>query len=362
MSLAPHRGAARSGIPRNGLVVAVDGGQFKTDVALLQSSGALLSLVRGAGSNSHIVGLESCVELLDGLLEDAIARANLGALGRPLAATAQILLAGADLPEEREALLAMLRHLRWSDHLVLDNDTLALLRSGTDRGWGVAVVCGAGINCIGVAPDGREVRFPALGAISGDWGGGADVGLAALAAAVRSADGRGSGTVLQTAVPAHFGFSDPLEVSRAVHLRQITKMRLGELAPVVFALSDEDTVAAGIVGRLADELIACATAVIRRLELTSDDPDVVLGGSVLRALSPSVVETITSRVQEVAANAHVLVSPSQPIIGAALLGLDALAAHARARDRARSELDAAVAALDEGLAQRTCPRPTVRSE
>ena len=37
---------------------------------------------------------------------------------------------------------------------VVRNDAFALLRSGTDRAWGVAVVCGAGINCVGVGPDG----------------------------------------------------------------------------------------------------------------------------------------------------------------------------------------------------------------
>ena len=79
------------------------------------------------------------------------------------------------------------------DHLGVGNDTLAVLRAGTERGWGVAVVCGAGINCVGVAPDGRSVRFPALGRITGDWGGGYDVGLEALYVAARGEDGRARG-------------------------------------------------------------------------------------------------------------------------------------------------------------------------
>src|SRR5207302_6650225 len=141
------------------------------------------------------------------------------------------------------------------------SDMPALLRAGTDRGWGIAVVCGGGINCLGRAPGGRgsnprEVRFPSLGTISGDWGGGRDIGLAALAAAARSADGRGPRTVLETAVPAHYGLSEPLEVARAVHFGQMPEVRLRELAPVVLAVSDDDSVAAGIVRRLADEVIA----------------------------------------------------------------------------------------------------------
>jgi N-acetylglucosamine kinase-like BadF-type ATPase len=343
--------AARTDRIRNDdLVLAVDGGGVKTDVALLDSSGGLLSLVRGGGSSSHYLGVEGSVALLESLLERAIARADLGALDRPLAATAQILLAGADLPEEIAALRAKIARLRWSERLVVDNDTLALLRAGTDRGWGIAVVCGAGINCLGLGPDGRKVRFLALGQISGDWGGGADVGLAALAAAARSADGRGARTVLRTAVPAHFGMSEPLEVARALHLRQMPMARLGELARVVFAICDEDSVAADIIRRLADEVIAFAVAAVRRLNLAGADPDVVLGGRLLRALSPSVVETIASGVGEVAPHARVFVTPSEPIVGAALLGLDALASDASARVRARAELDAAISTLVRGSA------------
>jgi len=333
---------------RDALVLAVDGGNFKTDLALLDASGVLLSHVRGGGSNPHNLGVEGCVEVLEGLLETAIARARLERREGPLASTAYLLLAGADEPEERATLRARVEQQGWSERLVVDNDTLALLRAGTERGWGIAVVCGAGINCLGRAPDGREARFLSLGEVSGDWGGGEDVGLAALAAAVRSADGRGPRTVLETAVPAHFGLSDPPAVSRAVFLGEISQERLGELARVVLAVCDEDPVAAGIIGRLADEVIAFARAALHRLGLTTADPDVVLGGGLLRAVPPSAVERIAQGVQEVAANARVLVAPSEPIVGAALLGLDALAADARASARARGELDAAVETLGRG--------------
>lgn len=341
------------GARSDALVLAVDGGNVKTDLALLDASGALLSVVRGGGSSTHYLGIEGCVELLESLLETALARAGLDPRNRPIASSAQILLAGADLPEELSALRTRIQQLDWSQRLVVDNDTLALLRTGTDRGWGIAVVCGAGINCVGIARGGHEVRFPALGPISGDWGGGADVGLAALAAAARSADGRGPRTVLESAVPAHFGLTEPVEVSRAVHLRRIQTAQLGELARVVFALCDEDSVAAGIVQQLADEVIAFAGAALRRLELTGADPDVVLGGGLLRAVSTSVVATIARGVQEVAPHAHVLVAPSEPIIGAALLGLDAIAADASASARARAELDTAVQSLGRGPSERS---------
>ena len=79
--------------------------------------------------------------------------------------------------------------------------------------------------------------------------------------------------------------------------------------------------------------------------MTAADPDVVLGGGVVTAVSPSVIEVIARGVHEVAPNARVLVSASEPIVGAALLGLDALAADPGSIARARTELDTAVQAL-----------------
>lgn len=331
--------------PPDRRVLAVDGGGRKTDLALLDAGGGLLSLVRGGGSSAHYIGIDGCVQVLESLLQDAVTRAGLDAARRPVAATAQVLLAGADLPEELAAVRDGLEPLDWSEQLVLDNDTVALLRAGTERGWGIAVVCGAGINCLGRAADGREVRFASLGPISGDWGGGRDVGLAALYAAARSADGRGPETALASAVSAHFGLPDPLAVARAIHVGEILEGRLGELAPVVLELCDDDPVAARIVRRLADEVAAFARAVVGRLELAAADPDVVLGGSLLRALPPAAIATIAEGVHAVAPGAGVIVAPSDPIVGAALLGLDAVGADAAAHARARAELDAAVAAL-----------------
>ncbi len=334
------------------LVLAIDGGGVKTDLALVDSSGAGLSVVRGGGSQAHYLGVEGAVDVLEGLLEEASARAGLGRLERPFAVTAQVLLAGADLPEEVAALRAGIERREWSERLVIDNDMPALLRAGTDRGWGIAVVCGNGINCLGLDQGGREARFLSFGPVSGDWGGGRDVGLAALAAAVRAADGRGPATVLERAVPEHFGLGDALDVARAAHLEELPAVSLGELAPIVLSVCDRDSVAAGIIERLADEVVAFARAALRRLELTSGDPDVVLGGRVLRALPPGVIETITRGVEQVAPDARVAVTRSEPIVGAALLGLDAIGADPSAKARARAELDAAVAELSTAVVER----------
>jgi hypothetical protein len=142
-------------------------------------------------------------------------------------------------------------------------------------------------------------------------------------------------------VPAHFGLDDPLGVARAFHLEELGMARLAELTPVVLAVCDEDDVAAGIVHRLEGEVVAFVCTALRRLDLTGADADVVLGGRILRSVPPRVVAAIARGVHEVALDTRIVVSPSEPIVGAALLGLDAVGADGSARARARAELDLA---------------------
>jgi N-acetylglucosamine kinase-like BadF-type ATPase len=189
----------------------------------------------------------------------------------------------------------------------------------------VIVICGAGVAAAGLAPDGRHARLAALGPISGDWGGGNDVGWAGLAAATRSRDGRGGPTTLATLVPAHFGVRTPAALTAAFYTGRIGEDRIGELSPVVFAAAEAgDAVARGIVDRLADEVVAMAGAMIRRLRLGRLDPDVVLGGGVFRTQEAGFHERIRDGVAAVAPRAQVVSLTAPPVAGAALLGLDAL--------------------------------------
>src|SRR4029453_6405098 len=156
----------------------------------------------------------------------------------------------------------------------------AVLRAGSEHAWGVGVVLGAGINCVGVAPDGREVRFPALGELWGDWGGGRDVGRAAVGAALRGEDGRGPRTSLTRVVAGHFGLGSApavgaapfcraparrgapwprgvagpfgvgsaLAVVEALFCGQLDRRRVLELVPLVFAEAGAGDPAAAALG------------------------------------------------------------------------------------------------------------------
>ena len=320
------------------VVLAVDGGNSKTDLALVRVRRARCSpTCAGRSRSPHHLGL--------GRVRRSAARharrCGLGrearrATARRVAEIAEIFLAGVDFPaEERRAASRRSRRATGPRARPSATTPSPSCAPGTARGWGVAVVCGAGINCVGVAPDGRHLRFPALGAITGDWGGGYDVGLAALSAAARSEDGRGPATSLERAVPAHFRAADAARArARRSTAGGSPNRRLIELAPVVFAEAADDDVAAGIVERLAAEIVALARVAITRLDLGREPVEVLLGGGLLRAGDGRLLGAIEAGLREVGDQIVVHRTASPPIVGAALFGLDALGADEEAQTSA----------------------------
>lgn len=318
-----------------GLLLAVDGGNSKTDVAVLTVDGSVLSVVRGPTTAPVHVGLLGSMDGLEALIAKARAAAGIAPTDPPFVAGV-FALAGADLPHEEAELAQAVRGRGWAHAVSVRNDVFAVLRAGTDAGPGVAIVCGAGINGVGVDRRGREVRFPALGPISGDWGGGFDVGMAALGAAVRCVDGRGPDTTLAVAVPAYFHRSDPIDLMTAVHLGELAEDRMTELPPTVFAAAAAgDAVATVIVLRLADEVVAIATATLRSLG-EPDDVPVVLGGGLLRAGLPLLDGAIRRGIEDSSWRAHVAHPSVVPVLGAGLLALDLVGAEPEAATAVRT--------------------------
>jgi N-acetylglucosamine kinase-like BadF-type ATPase len=311
------------------IALVADGGASKTDLALVREDGEVLALVRGSGSSPHHVGLTPAIDLIGELAMRAAAEAGI----EPAFDLARLFVAGVDLPIEVEHANEEARRRGWSPDTVVDNDTFAVLRAGSESGWGIAVVCGTGLNCVGVSPDGRHARFPALGWTTGDWGGGPDVGAAAVSAAARSEDGRGPRTTLERLVPAHFGLATPRELAEAFHFGHIASSRAAELVPLVLSEAADDAVAASIRDRLAGEVVALVRVVLDRLGFADEKVEVVVGGGIFEGGDPGLLAVVTAGILEMAPFALLRSLRVSPVYGAALAALDSLGAPMQSHSR-----------------------------
>jgi N-acetylglucosamine kinase-like BadF-type ATPase len=326
-------------------VLAVDGGNSKTDVALVAGDGTLLGSARGPGVAGTML-LTDTIGVLGSAARLAWKQAGLSAEepGGRIARHLSACVANADLPEEEEQLADAVRAEGWSDTVEVANDTFAVLRAGLDDlgpHWGVGVTCGAGINCVGVAPDGRTSRFLSFGPLSGDWGGGHTLGTQAVFSAIRAEDGRGPQTALREAVAAYFGTASMWDAAIEFHTGALTWEALLGLVPVLFEAAEAgDAVAMDLVRRQAGEVCLMALSAMRRLDLADQPVPVVLGGGVLAARDPLLTSEITKRLADEAPLAEPRIVDVPPVVGAALLGLDRIgapsAAHARLRDAYRA--------------------------
>ena len=296
----------------NPVVVAIDGGGSKTDAVALGLDGRLVARVRGGASSPQGIGLAASVTLIDSLVLEV-------ADGAPVQRT-ELYLSGLDLPRELAAYADAIAGRAWARQVVVDNDLFALLRAGTAQPDAVAVVCGTGMNAVGVRSDGASVRFPALGQISGDWGGGSGLGSEALWHAARDEDGRGPRTALSDAVRERFG---PIpQLIEQLHFGERSSAALAQLAPAVFELAATDAVAAALVDRQAAEVVAFVTACLKRLELLEEPVPIVLGGGILQAGDKRLMSGITAGLGAVAPHARIVHVTDPPILGAARLALE----------------------------------------
>ena len=161
------RRAGRSAVSRRPAILAVDAGGSKTDVALLRRDGTLLGAAR---VRSHEIDgrtwlMQPQIEErhlvpVGVAIQEAARQAGIDADRLPIADLGVYCLAGADLPADDRRLLRWLRSNGWTETEVLRNDTFAVLRAGTDRPWGVGVVCGYGTNCSAVAPGRPDHAVP----------------------------------------------------------------------------------------------------------------------------------------------------------------------------------------------------------
>jgi len=127
-------------------VLGVDGGNSKTLAAVADERGVIAGIGRASGSNHQGADRDTAME--------HIRRATRGALTQARIVPADIgaaafCLAGADLPEDFDLLRPALEALSLARTFDLYNDSVGILRSGSDRPDAVAIGWGAGTNGVG---------------------------------------------------------------------------------------------------------------------------------------------------------------------------------------------------------------------
>jgi N-acetylglucosamine kinase len=298
-------------------VLGIDAGGTKTVCLLADDRGEVLAHARASGANLQVMGEFAVEKILHRVMDETLGERDI-----KLAAIC-VGIAGVDRPRDAHTIKEIMRRIGQKTPTVVVNDALVALVAGAGHHPGVVVVAGTGSIAYGRDAEGRAARAGGWGYLLGDEGGGFWIGRAALSAVVRQFDHRGPATLLTDLVLAQMQLSTPAEVIHAIYDRGLQRHAIAGLAGVVQrAMEAGDAVAGEILDRAAIELAAAAASVVTRLGMRGDVFPTVLAGGMFRGI-PSLVESVTTRLGEVAPRSEVRRLEIEPANGAVTLAIAA---------------------------------------
>jgi N-acetylglucosamine kinase-like BadF-type ATPase len=301
-------------------ILAIDQGNTHTRAVIADQEGCLLSLGLAAGGCHAYVGMEKAMQ--------GIAEAARAALRQAEVQPEQVALilggiSGADWADEYPLLEGNIRHLGICERVKVVNDSLIALRAGTARPYGAILILGSGGNCAVRAPDGRELiygyfqEWPLQGADG--------LGRRVLQAVYRAHTGRTPPTSLTRRVLQAFQMKTVEELLRADVEGRLLAEGIRGLAPVLFEEGYRGDAQANAV--IHDFGLGCAglvTAGLKRFDMTRLEVEVVLSGSIFKAQGSLLREALATGIHVVAPGACLVTARYEPVVGAALLGLEHL--------------------------------------
>lgn len=258
-------------------LIGIDGGGTRTTLAIADAQGHELLRRTGPAGLVDPRRPAATAEMLTGLVQEALALAQ---LPHPVSALCAGL-AGVGNRAEREVVETSLRRAGIADRVVVRSDGQTALHGALGGGPGILLIAGTGSVAYGRSEAGVVERCGGWGMVVGDEGSGYAIGRAALCAALRAVDGRGEGTELVGALLGALGLSTPDAIPPWAG--RADKAEIAALAVHALRLAGEgDPPARAVVARAAEDLADHAGALLLRLGPWTAPVGVVLHGGVAR--------------------------------------------------------------------------------
>ncbi len=316
--------------------LGADLGATKTHTLIVDETGLAVGFGESGPGNHETVGYDGMFKAMHSGMEEAL---NAAGLARADIAGAGFGVAGFDWSSEYEITAKTIDRLNLTSPYKFVNDAVPGLVAGSDGGWGVVIVSGTGSNCRGWDREHkREGRVTGHGVLMGDGVGGTELMYRCMQLVGYSWSRRRPKTALADAMVDLVGAKHVEDL-----LRGYTEFEYAvgaEVAPVVFRLAEQnDGVALELVRWAGIELGEMANGVIRQLEFEKIAFDVVLTGSMFKG-GPMLIDPMRETILSLAPNARFVKLDVPPVIGSAILGMEAggLLATKEIRDRIKESV------------------------
>jgi len=313
---------------KKGYYLGIDGGGTKTHAVITDETGFVLGEGVSAGSNPHNVPIHEAIENIQSAIDkakDKVAKKRRNIVPELIIFDGACLgLAGLDTDADREHVILGLKELKKKDQtfgakkLIMVNDGLIGLKSGTDKNYGICLIAGTGSNCYGLTPGGKEAVAGDWGFVLGDQGSAYAMGRAILQQVLKEYDGRIPKTTLTNAVLKFLNLESVSDLVTWTYRGHIPVRGIATLPQMFNDISLSDSIeVSNIINMGVTELVLAFEAVHRALKFDSDaEIDVVLLGGLFKMqgqFTDKVIRSILNR----NLNANVVFPTKTPGEGAA---------------------------------------------
>jgi N-acetylglucosamine kinase-like BadF-type ATPase len=299
------------------VIIGIDQGGTFTRAVVCSLDGRLLGYGCAPGACHAFQGMPRAMQVVQQAVQASLAQAD--------SKIEEVRLVfggftGADWADEYPLLQKNVGAALGIQTVFIANDSIIAMRGGSEYPYGAILIAGSGGNCAVRAPAGREYIYGYYQEAALQGGGG--LGRRTLDAVYQAEDGRRPPTRLTGRVLSFYGFHCVEELLRA-EVENRLPGGIKELAPLVFeeALSGDRT-AATILRDFGKGSAKLVTNGLRRFNMTGLALDVVLSGSVFKGVGSLLVDTLRTEIQRTAPLARLVNARYEPVVGAALLGME----------------------------------------
>jgi N-acetylglucosamine kinase-like BadF-type ATPase len=299
-------------------ILGIDQGGTKTIAAVANEHGSILAVGCADGACHCVQGMNTAMQCVREATEQALDTAGCSLEDIEIVYAG---MTGADWPYEYEQLGTALRELFRSSRVIVDNDCMIAMRSGSDR-TNAAVICvGTGMNAAVRTAEGERYIYGYY--INHEDSGGEALGRLALKAVFNAACGLAPSTGLTEKLLSYYGVVQTDELLRLHSSRQLGDYKW--LAPCVFETANEgDQEANHLVEQFGIRLARYVTVASRRMGIVNQEIDVVLTGSIFKTDCLSFHRAVERTLQSELDKAKMVHPRYEPVIGSVLFGLEEL--------------------------------------
>ncbi len=305
------------------IIAAIDGGGTKVDCIIVTEHGDVLGQGRGGPTNTNFSPAELVIQSLDRAIGQALSHSKIAG------STVGMIVVGS--PTSPDVLYGVTTRWFPSARVIVVGEGALALAAGGIFGQGVAVISGTGSMAVARGP--FEVTVGGWGTLLGDEGSAYSIGIQALKAVCRAADGRGQETLLTAHIQHWAGIDQIDDLPRFVYgSPEMNRQTIAGLAVIVTKVANKgDGVAQDILIEAGRHLADQANTAIRRVGF-HDRFDVVGSGSVLR-YNDTVFKEMVDRIHLEYPLAQIHHTYVPPALGGASLALQLLGASSRTLER-----------------------------